>query len=50
MVIKKEEEAKKVKTETRLRKAEIDFCPLLPNSIVKFVVDDRGVRGVEINS
>ena len=32
----------------RIREAIIDFSPVLPNSVVKFIVDDAGVRGLKI--
>ena len=36
------------KVEQRLRKAEVDFSPVIPNNIVHFIVDDRGIHGVDI--
>ena len=40
--------SKNVKVETRVREAIVDFSPVLPNSITKFIVDDTGIRGVQI--
>ena len=40
--------SKNVKVETRVREAIVDFSPVLPNSITKFIVDDAGIRGVQI--
>ena len=32
----------------RVREATVDFSPVLPNSTIKFVVDDAGIRGLKI--
>jgi hypothetical protein len=39
-----------VKIETRLRRATVDFSPVLPNCVVPFIVDEYGIRGVNIKT
>ena len=38
----------KFKVEQRLRKLEVDFSPVLPNLVGHFVIEDRGIKGVDV--
>ena len=40
--------SKTMKIETRVRIATVDFSPVLPNYVTKFIVDNSGIRGLEI--
>ena len=38
----------KFNVEQRLRKLEVDFSPVLPNFVAHFVIQDRGIKGVDV--
>ena len=40
--------ARKVNVEQRLRKLEVDFSPVLPNFVGHFVIEDCGIKGVDV--
>ena len=40
--------ARKVNVEQRLRKLEVDFSPVLQNFVGHFVIEDSGIKGVDV--
>ena len=41
---------KRLKIETSVRVVEVDFCPLLCNVVMNFIVDNAGIRAITINN